>query len=507
MKKAFAALFLLSSCAANILKTERHKRYDNSTHQSVCVSSDSSCWPTVQAWDALNATVSGRLIAVVPPAKYCFVGDAYNKQKCQTYQNGSHSDIHRESYLGTMQNINWESCGEDSCSLNPLFPSLPQLGTCKLGALPRYGLDSTLIQDITAVIRFAQQHRIAFNIKNTGHDFFGRSTSPDSITIWTHPLQKIEFHESFQSCEEDQPYQAFTFGAGVNWIDAYRAAHEHNVTLVGGAQPGVGVAGGWLSGGGHSILTPAFGLGVDQVLQFKLILASGEHVTANKCQHPDLFWALRGGGGGSLGVVTEATLRAHPRVNMQFLSLEVTTLLPGEQRKLLLEFTRHSERWAQEGWGGYFYYFSTSITFLYANPLLSAEEANASLKPFLDFINSKPLTYIKKSEATGTFNGFYDFYMKMIYDNAISVGRVVRLSSRLIPREHFATDQTREKLVDTFLEGVKITQSLLSLAPAQILLVTPFNVRDEARETSVQPLFRQYVWHVVYTQVGYHGII
>jgi hypothetical protein len=97
----------------------------------------------------------------------------------------------------------------------------------------------------------------------------------------------------FQSYEEAQSHTAFTFGAGVNWFDAYCAAHEHNVTLVGGTQAGVGVAGGWLVDGGHSILTPAFGLGVDHVLQFKVILANGEHVTVNKCQHPNFFWGFK----------------------------------------------------------------------------------------------------------------------------------------------------------------------------------------------------------------------
>jgi hypothetical protein len=500
MKKTFTVLFILSSSAAKVLST-KSPNYDDDTHQNTCVSSDLSCWPTANAWNRLNATVNGKLVAVVPPAQHCYSGAYYDKQECQIYQDGFFKDTHRESYIGAMQNVNWETCGkQDSCLWSPIFPLL-QYGSCEQGALPHYGLNSTSVQDIAAVIQFSQKYHIAFNIKNTGHDYFGRSTSPNSITVWTHPLQKIEFHESFQSCGEDQPYKAFTFGAGVNWFDAYRAAHEHNVTLVGGAQAGVGVAGGWLLGGGHSVLSPAFGLGVDHVLQFKLILANGEHVIANKCQHPDLFWALRGGGGGSLGIVTEATIRTHPHVNIQFLALDITTIVSGEQRKLLLEFARHSARWAEEGWGGYFYYYSTGIKLLYANPLLSAEEANASLKPFLDFIDYSPRIYIKETVITGTTSGFYNFFMEALYKNSELVGHGIRLSSRLIPSEHFATDETRELLVDTFLEGVNITKSLSSLRPSMILLTTSLRVRDEEGGTSVQPLLRQSVWHVVYIQV------
>lgn len=204
---------------------------------------------------------------------------------------------------------------------------------------------------MATVIRFAQKHRIAFNIKNSGHDYSGRSTSPDSLTIWTHPLQKIEFHEAWQpdQCESVKMQKAFVFGGGVKWIDAYSAAHEKNVTLVGGAQAVVSVAGGWLQGGGHSILTAAYGLGIDQVLQFKIILANGELVTVNKCQHPDLFWALRGGGGGTFGVVTEVAMKVHPHMTIQAIGVDILTTVSSAQKPLMLELARNALRWAEEG--------------------------------------------------------------------------------------------------------------------------------------------------------------
>jgi hypothetical protein len=57
--------------------------------------------------------------------------------------------------------------------LNSLFPSLPLFGTCKQGALPRYGLNPTLVQDIAVVIQFSQKSRIALNMKNAGHELLG----------------------------------------------------------------------------------------------------------------------------------------------------------------------------------------------------------------------------------------------------------------------------------------------------------------------------------------------
>ncbi|KAG2230460.1 hypothetical protein BDF21DRAFT_468414 [Thamnidium elegans] len=500
MKKIslLSSLLLLTSICVH--GSEQQHTFQQRT---TCVSSNINCWPTQEEWHELNNLVNGNLVSVVPPGKACYSGKDFNKNTCRTYQKGFLSDLHRESYIGTMQNINWETCGEEGgCLLNSLFPSLPQFfGKCSQGALPRYALNSTSEQEIATVIGFAQRHGIAFNIKNSGHDFLGRSTSPDSITIWTHPLQKIEFHTSFQpqDCQDVPPQKAFTFGGGVKWFDAYRAADEHNVTVVGGAQAGVGVAGGWLGGGGHSMLTPAFGLGVDHVLQYKVILASGELVTVNKCHYPDLFWALRGGGGGTFGVVTEVTMRVHPKINLQAIGVELFITVPGAQKLLMLEFARHSERWAEEGWGGYFYYYGTGIKFLYGNPLLSKEEAEISMKPFLDFVNSKPWTYLKKRIETGTSDGFYEFFINIMHPNAEMVGYGARIASRLIPRSHFATNETIEQLIDKFIEGTKLTRPGSFFVPTQILATTSLREQDKDGETSVQPLFRSSVWHVIYT--------
>lgn len=60
------------------------------------------------------------------------------------------------------------------------------------------------------------------------------------------------------------------------------------------------------------MLSPKLGLGADRALQFKVVVPSGEYLTANACQNSDLFFALRGGGGGTFGVVTETTFKAEP---------------------------------------------------------------------------------------------------------------------------------------------------------------------------------------------------
>jgi FAD/FMN-containing dehydrogenase len=82
--------------------------------------------------------------------------------------------------------------------------------------------------------------------------------------------------------------------------------------VVGGSARTVSACGGYTLGGGHSFMSPAYGLAVDNVLAFTAVLANGSVVTASPCANPDLFWALRGGGGGSFAVVTAATYALHP---------------------------------------------------------------------------------------------------------------------------------------------------------------------------------------------------
>lgn len=81
--------------------------------------------------------------------------------------------------------------------------------------------------------------------------------------------------------------------------------------MVSGSCPTVGASGGWIAGGGHGVLAPNYGLGVDNAMQMKVVLPNGTFVTANRCQNQDIFFALRGGGGGTFGVVTETTSKLH----------------------------------------------------------------------------------------------------------------------------------------------------------------------------------------------------
>ena len=124
---------------------------------------------------------------------------------------------------------------------------------------------------------------------------FGRSVAPNSLSIWTHNMRGLQFHNSFQpkDCQSATDTTAVTIAAGELWGDIYEQAALLNLTAVGPTPSSVGV-GGYLTGGGHSAISGLFGTGSDQVLEIEVVTASGDILTVNECQNTDLFWALRG---------------------------------------------------------------------------------------------------------------------------------------------------------------------------------------------------------------------
>jgi FAD/FMN-containing dehydrogenase len=100
-------------------------------------------------------------------------------------------------------------------------------------------------------------------------------------------------------------------GGGNNWGTVYTAAHKVGKTVVGGEDATVGI-GGLVLNGGHGLLSSSHGLASDSVYQVKVVTPDGRIIVANDVQNQDLFWAVRGAGGGQFGVVTEFVLQTHP---------------------------------------------------------------------------------------------------------------------------------------------------------------------------------------------------
>ncbi|CAI4211103.1 unnamed protein product [Parascedosporium putredinis] len=180
--------------------------------------------------------------------------------------------------------------------------STPPPYPCDASGYPAFVVNATNNEHVQAAVNFARDNNVRLIIKGTGHDFMGRSIAPNSLSIWTHHMKGIEYHEgSFtpQGCDAIET-NAVTTRAGGQMFDLQSFLRTKNETVVGGNSRSVGV-GGYLSGGGHSILGSQYGLGSDHILEVELVTPDGEVVVANECQNEDLFWAVRGGGGSTFG--------------------------------------------------------------------------------------------------------------------------------------------------------------------------------------------------------------
>eukprot|EP01006_Ploeotia_vitrea_P019683 TRINITY_DN51915_c0_g1_i1.p1 TRINITY_DN51915_c0_g1~~TRINITY_DN51915_c0_g1_i1.p1 ORF type:complete len:591 (+),score=86.49 TRINITY_DN51915_c0_g1_i1:236-1774(+) len=162
------------------------------------------------------------------------------------------------------------------------------------------------VKDIQRTIRFSRRHDIRFLVHNSGHSFLGRSTAVDSIVIVPSLLSKFKFHT------DSAGQQLVSTEAGADWGAVYAAVEERKLHIVGAWERTVGTSGGYIQGGGVSPTTSHYGFASDHVTEFEMVTVGGLVVKANERKNAHLFWALRGGGGGTFGVVTSVTYKLYP---------------------------------------------------------------------------------------------------------------------------------------------------------------------------------------------------
>jgi FAD/FMN-containing dehydrogenase len=155
--------------------------------------------------------------------------------------------------------------------------------------------------DVAAMVRFAGDHDLLLAVRGGGHNGAGLGTCDDGVVIDLSQLKTIDV---------DSQARTVRVGGGCTWGEVDRATHEHGLATPSGIISTTGV-GGLTLGGGLGHLTRKFGLAIDNLLEAEMVLASGERVIASADDHPDLFWAIRGGGG-NFGVVTSFVFRLHP---------------------------------------------------------------------------------------------------------------------------------------------------------------------------------------------------
>ncbi len=156
------------------------------------------------------------------------------------------------------------------------------------------------LADVQQTVRWARKHRVRIVPRSGGHSYGGYS-STSGVIVDVSSLNGVALDARGRA----------VVGAGARLIDVYDGLWQHRRTVPAGSCPTVGIAGLAL-GGGVGLASRKYGLTCDNLLEATVVLANGTAVLANSRQHSDLYWALRGGGGGNFGIITRLVFRTHP---------------------------------------------------------------------------------------------------------------------------------------------------------------------------------------------------
>jgi FAD/FMN-containing dehydrogenase len=341
-----------------------------------------SDWPSLARWEELNRQVGGQLQRVEFPLSICSKEPA--SAECEAVFKNLKNPYYIGDHAGLTQTSGWVDA----------WTSMPSV----------YAVAARSSQDVVAAVNFARENRLRVVVKGGGHSYQGTSNAADSLLIWTRPMSAVTLHDDFvaSGCAQ-KPQPAVSVGAGAIWMHTYDAVTTRGGRYVqGGGCATVGVAG-LIQSGGFGSFSKHYGLAAAALLEAEVVTADGSLRIANPCQHPDLFWGLKGGGGGSLGVVTRVTLRTRELpefFGVSFLSVRATSV--AAFRRLVGRFLGfYKESLYNPHWG-------ESVRFGPANALsvnmvchgLDRAQIEATWKPFLDWVAASPHEFSMEKPPT-----------------------------------------------------------------------------------------------------------
>ena len=332
-------------------------------------------WPTEQEWEGLKAQVGGNLTKPT---------DLYSACTADTASSGCTDALKEIS--------------------NPFFIGDQAGGTQVSGWLnawsPKpsaYAVAAHRPEDVVVAVNFARAHRLRLAVKGGGHSYQGTSNAPDSLLVWTRPMHAITLHDHFvpQGCDT-APVPAVTIEAGAMWVDAYDAVTTKGGRYVqGGGCMTVGVAG-LVQSGGFGSFSKRYGTAASSLLEAQIVTADGKLRTVNGCNDPDLFWALKGGGGGSFGVITSLTLKTYDLPEfLGYAGITIKAASDEDFRNLLEQFVSfYAGVLFNAHWGEHISVFPDNrLGISMASAGLSVGEARAIWQPFLSWVAQQGSRY------------------------------------------------------------------------------------------------------------------
>ncbi len=253
-------------------------------------------WPSAASWQQLDEAVGGQLIKVQSPLAACAASP--DATSCADLFKAMKNPYYLGDEVALTQTSGWVDAWTTAPSA--------------------YAVAARNTGDVVAAVNFARENQLRLVVKGGGHSYQGTSSAADSLLIWTRHVNDVTLHDAFVAagCAGRQaPQPAVTAGAGAIWMHVYDAVTTKAGRYVqGGGCATVGVAG-LVQSGGFGSFSKNYGTAAAALLEAEVVTADGAVRIANACTNPDLFWGLKGGGGGSLGVVTRLTLRTRELPN------------------------------------------------------------------------------------------------------------------------------------------------------------------------------------------------
>jgi FAD/FMN-containing dehydrogenase len=349
-------------------------------------------WPGEDQWDALKRDVGGNLVR--PRTVWATCAASPGTPACLA----SLADVRNPFALGD----------------NPGGTQVSGWLDAWTPAASAYAVAAHSTADVVAAVKFARRHSLRLVVKGGGHSYLGGSNAADSLLIWTRAMNRIELHDAFvpDSCAT-APTHAVTLGAGCMWIDAYT-----DVTTIagryvqGGGCTSVGVAG-LVQGGGFGSFSKRYGLAAASLLQAEIVTADGVPRTVNASRDPDLFWALKGGGGGSFGIVTKLTLQTHDLpARFGYASAKIKAASPAAYRRLAGRLVDHyADALFNPHWGEALNFDHDQVEVSMVCEGLTTEAAQAAWAPFFDWVRASPKEFVFIEDAdigTSAAQGWWD---------------------------------------------------------------------------------------------------
>jgi len=233
-------------------------------------------------------------------------------------------------------------------------------------------------------------------VKRGGHSYQGTSNAADSLLLWTRAMNRIVSHDAFvpQGCAgKVTPQPAVTVEAGAIWMHVYDAVTTRGGRYVqGGGCATVGVAG-LIQSGGFGSFSKKFGLAAAGLLEAEVVTADGAVQIANACTNPELFWALKGGGGGSFCAIARVTLRT--RELPEYFGIASGTIKaksdPAFRRLVARIIAFYQDHLFNPHWGEQIRFApGNTVHIQMVSQGQNRRQAEEAWRPFLDWVASAP---------------------------------------------------------------------------------------------------------------------